>query len=70
MNPYATARDMIADLKVRDAGTGFEDDAGALMSQHRRERCSRAAARMNAQIRVTDAAGGDLDQHFTGARGL
>ena len=60
--------DVIALLHRRDAGPDIDHDAGALMTQDRREQPFRVGAGERELVGVADAGGLDLDQHLAGLR--
>jgi len=59
--------DVVADVKVRDAGPEHFDDARALVPEHHRQRPWTIAVD-HGEVRVAQARGPHGDQHFAGAR--
>ena len=57
---------MIAALQRRHAGPGFDHDAGAFVSEDRREQSLGVGARQSVGVGVTDAGRLDFDQDFAG----
>jgi hypothetical protein len=61
---------VIALFHAGHASPDLDDDAGAFVSEDRREQALRVGAGKRELVRVTDAGGLDLDHHLTGPRSL
>ena len=57
---------MVPDLHAPDRGADLLDDAGAFVSEHRRQR-HRQIARDHVQVAMADAARPEADEHLVGA---
>ena len=59
---------MVAGFQRGHAGADLAHDAGALVTENRREQAFRVGARQRVGVGVADAGGHDLDQHLAAFR--